>query len=188
MVLFFLGNLPLHPRRSCQLNVVAPAAGTFLAFDLDDGVWPNRCSPAVCWHRSVARCWRILIQIAKRMLAKSGSRRLSFPDLRHRTSWDLTLRAFEPGPLNLKNGASFSILVDTGSDPFTNKRDRLDVDADSAVTALDALRVINFIDDRKEPNDQALGEYLRESSLFSTTDSCRNGGMIPDDYHGWKPA
>lgn len=59
--------------------------------------------------------------------------------------YPLTLRAFEPGPIELFNDAPFTITVELGETPRTNQRNRLDVDANSDVAALDALRIINYI-------------------------------------------
>ncbi|MGB7323624.1 MAG: cadherin domain-containing protein [Rubripirellula sp.] len=58
---------------------------------------------------------------------------------------NLTLRAFEPGPLELKTDQTFSLTVDAGTEALTNKRDRLDVDANNSVSPIDALRIINFL-------------------------------------------
>ncbi|QDT01727.1 Cadherin domain protein [Rubripirellula lacrimiformis] len=57
----------------------------------------------------------------------------------------LTLRAFEPGPLELRTDTTFDLIVSAGQQPLTNKHDRLDVDASNVVSPLDALRVINYI-------------------------------------------
>ncbi|TWU57923.1 cadherin domain-containing protein [Rubripirellula reticaptiva] len=58
---------------------------------------------------------------------------------------NLTLRAFEPGPLELKTDQTFALTVNAGADALTNKRDRLDVDANNLVSPVDALRIINFL-------------------------------------------
>ncbi len=60
-------------------------------------------------------------------------------------SYPLTLRAFEPGPLELFNDVNFTIVVERGNTPLTNQRHQLDVDANGEVAPLDALKVINFI-------------------------------------------
>ncbi len=60
-------------------------------------------------------------------------------------SYPLTLRAFEPGPLDLHSDVSFSLVVERGETPLTNQRNRLDVDANGDVAPLDALRVINYM-------------------------------------------
>jgi hypothetical protein len=60
-------------------------------------------------------------------------------------SYPLTLRAFEPGPVELFNDVAFTVDVELGATPLTNQRDPLDVDANRDVAALDALRVINYI-------------------------------------------
>ncbi len=132
----------------------------------------------------------------------------------------LTLRAFEPGPLDLKTDLTFTLTVEKGDRELTNKLNQFDVDANNSVTSLDALRVINFLrrfgsgtsvsiphlfsgfvdtsgdgrvtaldallvvnsltriqspsgeqllalfDDRQDKNDEALTQYLTESTLF----------------------
>jgi hypothetical protein len=60
-------------------------------------------------------------------------------------SYPLTLRAFQPGLLQLFSDESFVVEVQRGTTPLTNRRDPLDVDANGQVAPLDALRVINFI-------------------------------------------
>lgn len=60
-------------------------------------------------------------------------------------TYDLTLRTFEPGPLELFSDVNFQVVVEQGSTPLTNQRDPLDVDANGEVAPIDALRVINFI-------------------------------------------
>ena len=60
-------------------------------------------------------------------------------------SYPLTLRAFEPGPLDLFNEVYFTIVVEHGSTPLSNQRNPLDVDANGEVAPIDALRVINYI-------------------------------------------
>lgn len=67
------------------------------------------------------------------------------PDPSDVGSFPLTLRAFEPGPLELFNDVHFTIVVEEGETPLTNQRDRLDVDANGDVASLDAVQVINFI-------------------------------------------
>lgn len=57
----------------------------------------------------------------------------------------LTLRAFEPGPLDLFNELSFTLVVERGDTPLTNQRDPLDVDANGDVAPIDALRIINYM-------------------------------------------
>ncbi|MFK8113222.1 MAG: cadherin domain-containing protein [Rubripirellula sp.] len=60
-------------------------------------------------------------------------------------TYELTLRAFEAGPLELFTDVPFQVVVQAGSTPLTNQRDPLDVDANGEVAPIDALRVINFI-------------------------------------------
>ncbi len=57
----------------------------------------------------------------------------------------LTIRAYEPGPLDLFSTFSFDLNVIPGSKPFNNQRNPLDVDDNSFVVASDALRVLNYI-------------------------------------------
>ncbi|TWU51081.1 Cadherin domain protein [Rubripirellula tenax] len=136
-------------------------------------------------------------------------------------TYNMTLRAFERGPLDLRSDLTFDLTVERGTEQLTNRRNRLDVDANDAVSPIDALRIINFIrrngsgvsvnvprlfsgfvdtsgdgfvtaldallvvngltqisssvgneqislptDDRDDVNDEALADYLIESSLF----------------------
>ncbi len=137
-------------------------------------------------------------------------------------TYSLTIRAIEPGPVDLRSDQTFTLTVGSGTRALTNKRDRLDVDGNKLVSPIDALRVINFIgrygtnasvsidrpfsgfvdtsgdgfvtaldallvvngikqtsssivggeqfaitsDDRDDVTDEALVEYLSESSLF----------------------
>ena len=60
-------------------------------------------------------------------------------------TFPLTIRAFQPGPLELFNETSLDVVVQLGDTPLTNGRDPLDVDANGQVAAIDALRVVNFI-------------------------------------------
>lgn len=60
-------------------------------------------------------------------------------------TFEMTIRAFEAGPLPLGSGQTFTLTVAAGEAPLTNKRDRFDVDASNRVSAIDALRVINFL-------------------------------------------
>ncbi len=60
-------------------------------------------------------------------------------------TYTITIRAFEPGPLPIRTDQSFTLDVVAGDNPFTNKRDRFDVDANDQVSAIDALRIINFL-------------------------------------------
>lgn len=57
----------------------------------------------------------------------------------------LTLRAFEPGLIDLFNTFSFSIDVERGEKPWMKQRNPLDVDDNGMVTPGDAIRIINFI-------------------------------------------
>lgn len=59
--------------------------------------------------------------------------------------YNLTLRAFEFGPLELFSELGFTLDVQKGTTEYTNGRNPLDVDANGEVAALDALLVINFI-------------------------------------------
>ena len=59
--------------------------------------------------------------------------------------YTLTVHAFELGPPDLFNSFTFDLNVQDGDAPFTNDRDRLDVDANQSVRASDALKVLNFI-------------------------------------------
>jgi hypothetical protein len=60
-------------------------------------------------------------------------------------SYPLTLRALEPGPLDLYSDVSFTLIVERGQTPLTNQRNRLDVDANGDIAPLDALRVLNYM-------------------------------------------
>ena len=59
--------------------------------------------------------------------------------------YSLTIRAYEPGPVDLYSDYSFDLTVVAGASPFNNQRNPLDVDDNSFVVASDALRVLNFI-------------------------------------------
>ena len=58
--------------------------------------------------------------------------------------YQLTVRAFELGS-TVVNDLSFSINVQRGDQPFTNRRNRADVDNNKLVAPSDILRVINYL-------------------------------------------
>ncbi len=60
-------------------------------------------------------------------------------------TYELTVRAFEPGPLDLFSETPLTVAVELGATPLTNQRDTLDVDANDDVSPVDALIVINFM-------------------------------------------
>ena len=90
-------------------------------------------------------------------------------------TFDLTLRAFEAGPLNLFNDLAFSIEVQQGDTPLTNQRDRLDVDNNGEVAALDALRIINYFDRFGSTINAVLDEF------FGFVDTSGDGSVTPQD-------
>ncbi|MGI9470312.1 MAG: cadherin domain-containing protein [Rubripirellula sp.] len=61
-------------------------------------------------------------------------------------TYPLTLRAYEPGPLDLFTDVTFTVVVEMGDTPLTNKQDNLDVDANGVVSPIDALRIINYME------------------------------------------
>ena len=87
-------------------------------------------------------------------------------------TYHLTLRAFEKGLLDLHDDASFTITVAAGENPLTNKRDPLDVDANGVVAAVDALRVINYL------NRFGSGLANDPSSLFNGFVDTSGNGFI----------
>ena len=60
-------------------------------------------------------------------------------------TYALTLRGFEPGPVDLHSDLGFTIEVQQGQTPLLNQRNVLDVDANNDVSSLDALRVVNYM-------------------------------------------
>jgi hypothetical protein len=66
------------------------------------------------------------------------------PSILDQGVYQLTVRAFELGSTAV-NDLSFSINVQRGDQPFTNRRNRADVDNNKLVAPSDVLRVINFL-------------------------------------------
>lgn len=62
-------------------------------------------------------------------------------------TFDLTLRAIEFGPFPRRTDTTFSIEIPGGASPFTNPLDRFDVNASGDVSSLDALRVVNYLNE-----------------------------------------
>ncbi|MFK8110836.1 MAG: cadherin domain-containing protein [Rubripirellula sp.] len=80
---------------------------------------------------------------------------------------DITLRAFQSDNPELASSITFQLIVGLTEKPLHNTEIPQDVNGDNAVTASDALRIINFI--RSNDSQQEIDQSVRQSSFYDVT-------------------